>query len=261
VIHRPRADDSRLEAYRHVGDHRWLRHRQLFVAEGRLVVERLLSFPRYEIQSIVVSPPGFAALEPSLEPLTCEVFICEPQILQELTGFNFHRGCLALVRRPDPPPLESLLAASRLLALEGVGNPDNVGGIFRVAAAFGAGGILLDAASGDPYYRKAIRTSMGAALRLPWRRLDRWPDDLSRFRAAGFTLLALTPAADAPSLHGIASTLSTSQPVLLLLGAEGSGLSPAALQIADLRVRIPIDARVDSLNVVVAAGIALERLA
>ena len=260
MIYRPRSDDPRLGAYRHIGDHQWLRTRELFVAEGRFVVERLLSLSAYEIQSVNVTPPAFEALRPRLESLSCDVFICDPEQLRDLTGFDFHRGCLALARRPDPHPLEALFAATRLIALEGIGNPDNVGGIFRTAKALGAGGMVLDPTSGDPFYRKAIRTSMGAVLLLPWRRVDRWLDDLHRFRAAGFKLVALTPASTAASLHEFASVTSSSDRLLLLLGAEGSGLTPAALEIADIRVRIPLDTSVDSLNVVVAASIALDRL-
>jgi tRNA G18 (ribose-2'-O)-methylase SpoU len=232
----------------------------VFVAEGRLIVERLLSLPAYEIESVAVSPPAFAALQPLLESLTCDVFICDLELLQNLTGFNFHRGCLALGRRPDPQPLESLFSETRLVALEGVGNPDNVGGIFRTAAALGAGGVVLDPTSADPFYRKAIRTSMGAMLRLPWLRLEHWLDDLRQFRAVGFRMVALTPDANAATLHEFASASSSSDRLMLMLGAEGSGLTSAALDIADVRVRIPIDSSVDSLNVVVAASIALERL-
>jgi tRNA G18 (ribose-2'-O)-methylase SpoU len=260
VIHRPRADDPRLSDYQHIGDHRWLREQRLFVAEGRLVVERLLSLPAYEIASVAVSPPAFEALQPLLQSLTCDVFICEADVLQSLTGFNFHRGCLALGRRPGPQAPESFFSATRLVALEGVGNPDNVGGIFRAAAALGAGGVVLDPTSADPLYRKAIRTSMGAVLRLPWLRLERWLDDLRRFRAEGFRLVALTPDAAAVTLHEWAAVTLRSDRVMLMLGAEGSGLTPGALDVVDVRVRIPIDSNIDSLNVVVAAGIALERL-
>ena len=259
MIHRPSADDPRLESYRHIGDHRWLCSRGLFVAEGRLVVERLLSLPAYEIESVNVTPAAFDALQPLLESSTCDVFICDAALLQELTGFNFHRGCLAIAHRSERSP-ESLLGAARLVALEGIGNPDNVGGIFRTAAALRADGIVLDPTSGDPLYRKAVRTSMGAVLRLPWVRLEDWPNDLHRFRTAGFRLVALTPEASAQSLHEFAHAVRSTERLMLMLGAEGSGLTPSALDAADVRVRIPIDTAVDSLNVVVAAGIALERL-
>jgi tRNA G18 (ribose-2'-O)-methylase SpoU len=260
VIDRPREDDPRLTAYRHVGDHRWLRERGLFVAEGRLVVGRLLLLPAYRIESVVVSPAAFEALRPQLAPLACDVFICDRTLIQSLTGFNFHRGCLALARRPDPHPAETFLSAARLVALESVGNPDNVGGIFRTAAALGAGGVVLDPTSGDPLYRKAIRTSMGATLRLPWLRLDSWLDGLARLRSAGFRLVALTPDAGAAPLHQFAAATPSATRLVLMLGAEGRGLTPAAFELADARVRIPMDSSVDSMNVVVAASIALERL-
>jgi tRNA G18 (ribose-2'-O)-methylase SpoU len=174
-------------------------------------------------------------------------------------GFNFHRGCLALAERPPDSPAGLLQSVTRLLALEGVGNPDNVGGLFRVAAAFGVGGVLLDPASGDPLYRKAIRTSMGAALTMPFARVAAWPQDLAGFRDAGFTILALTPqAGETPRAFAAARPGAR---LLLLLGSEGDGLSDEAFRIADGRLRIPISSTVDSLNVVVAAGIALAMLA
>src|SRR5690349_16351799 len=179
-------DDPRLDAYRRVGDPVWLRQQGLFVGEGRLVVERLIGLSRYEILSVLVNRAANEAMVELLAALDANVYVCEDPTLASITGFNFHRGCLALVRRPAALPIDALMGASTLIALEGVINPDNVGGIFRSAAALGAGGILLDPASGDPFYRKAIRTSMGAALRLPFVRLQNWPADLQLFRAEGF---------------------------------------------------------------------------
>jgi tRNA G18 (ribose-2'-O)-methylase SpoU len=182
-------------------------------------------------------------------------------VLNALAGFNFHRGCLALAERgPASVPIESLFGLPLLVGLEGVGNPDNVGGIFRNALALGAGGIVLDPASGDPFYRKAIRTSMGAALTVPFARLDDWPAGLQRVRATGFTIVALTPAAEAIDITSFASG-RTPGPLMLLAGHEGLGLSEAAMAASDARCRIPIDPRSDSLNVAVAVGIALAILA
>ena len=146
-----------------------------------------------------------------------------------------------------------------MLALEGVGNPDNVGGLFRTAAAFGADGVLLDQQSGDPLYRKAIRTSMGAALRLPFVRTEDWRGTIAAFRERGFRVIALTPSASAVDLAEV-PPVRQDERVVVMVGAEGPGLDPASLEAADLRVRIPIDDAVDSLNVVVAAGIALNQL-
>jgi tRNA G18 (ribose-2'-O)-methylase SpoU len=248
-------DDPRLDAYRYVGDPQWLLTRGLFVAEGRLVVSRLLEAGRAAVVSVLVTPPALAALGERLDSLAAPVYLCDQQILNRITGFNFHRGCLALARRPPSQPLAAFAEARRLLALEGVGNPDNVGGLLRAAAAFGVDGLLLDPRSGDPLYRKAIRTSMGAALVMPWVRLMSWPADLEWFRARGFHIAALTPHPDATSVHAL--TVRPDARLIVLVGAEGEGLSDAVLALADDRVRIPIASAVDSLNVTVAASIML----
>ena len=254
------ADDQRLDPYRRVGDPVWLRQQDLFVAEGRLVVERLLALGRYDVPSVVVNRAAHDALLASLAGADSNVYVCADSILAAITGFNFHRGCLALARRPAPLRAEALTGGTMLLGLEGVGNPDNVGGLFRTAAAFGATGVLLDTTSGDPFYRKAVRTSMGAALRLPFVRLEHWPDDLGAFRSAAFTVVALTPRATVQPIAEFAATLSPGRRIVLLAGSEGHGLSGAAMSYADAAVRIPIEDAVDSLNVTVAAGIALSWL-
>jgi tRNA G18 (ribose-2'-O)-methylase SpoU len=252
------SDDPALGPYRRVGDAQWLRQQGLFVAEGRLVVARLIESGRFEITSILVTPRAFDALQQQLAHCGADVYICDQPTLNGLTGFNFHRGCLALARRPAPLDPSHLLDARRLVGLERIGNPDNIGGIFRVAAAFGVGGVLLDPNSGDPWYRKAIRTSMAAVLQVPFVRMPQWPDSLATFQASGFRIVALTPQRNAIPITEFAAA-ATSR-FIVLLGSEGEGLSDAALDAADVRVRIPIAPAVDSLNVVVAAGIALERL-
>jgi tRNA G18 (ribose-2'-O)-methylase SpoU len=256
----PSASDARLEPYRHVGDPQWLRARDFFVAEGRLVVDRLIALERYAIASILVNRAAHDALLPRLSSVDADVYVCEDDILADITGFNFHRGCLALAVRPAPLPAATLMTAQRLLALEGIGNPDNVGGLFRTAAAFGVDGVLLSPTSGDPLYRKAIRTSMSASLRLPYVRMDDWPAGLDAFRERGFRIIALTPDPSAAPLAQFARELDGWRRVIVLVGAEGPGLDNETLAQADARVRIPIDRAVDSLNVVVAAGIALDRL-
>lgn len=270
--------DPRIQPYAHVGDPAWLRARGLFVAEGRLVVERLLQGRLFPAQSILVTPAALGALEDPLADAPCPVYIAPPALLETLTGFHFHQGCLALAERgADGAPAALLASAGLVLGMEGVGNPDNVGGLFRVAEAFGAGGVLLDPRSGDPLYRKAIRASMGAALRLPFARTGAWPAALAAMRGR-CTIVALTPRLSAVPLDTYVRTLpgadgarepfaaaqergAESAPVLLLVGAEGPGLSDAAMDLAHACVRIPLANGVDSLNVVVAAGIALASLA
>jgi tRNA G18 (ribose-2'-O)-methylase SpoU len=161
-----------------------------------------------------------------------------------------------LARRPlTEPDVEELCVARRLLVLEGVGNADNIGGIFRSALALGAGGVVVDQRCGDPLYRKAIRTSMAATLRVPFARAP-LARALPALRENGFHIVALTPSADAVDVRD----LRCATKVALLLGAEGEGLSAGTLGYADARARIPVDAAADSLNVAVAASIALYAL-
>jgi tRNA G18 (ribose-2'-O)-methylase SpoU len=127
-------------------------------------------------------------------PAGTPIHIRPPDEIAAVTGFKFHRGCLALVHRPPAAPLDSILdAPSPIVLLEDVANPDNVGGVFRNAAAFGAGGIIISPGCCDPLYRKAVRTSMGAVLRVPYARPDDWRSAIERVRRRGFALVALTP--------------------------------------------------------------------
>jgi tRNA G18 (ribose-2'-O)-methylase SpoU len=148
-----------------------------------------------------------------------------------------------------------------LLGLEAVANPDNVGGVFRNAMAFGADGVVLSPTSADPLYRKAIRVSAGATLAVPFARVPDWPAALNALRAAGFALVALTTRRDALPVQALGTTRAVPEHVALLLGHEGDGLTPATRAAADLEVTIPMAAGVDSLNVATTSGIVLHRLA
>jgi tRNA G18 (ribose-2'-O)-methylase SpoU len=258
VIRLTRVDDPRLEGYRNIPDAELLRRRGVFVAEGRLVVGRLLESD-HRVVSLLLNEAAFRGLEPQLAALpdAVPVYVCPSGALATIVGFNLHRGCLALAERPaERAPSELLSRAEFLLVLESVTDPDNVGSAFRNAAAFGAGGVLLNAACCDPLYRKAIRTSMGSVLRMPFARLASWPADLEMLKAGGFTLVALTPGAYAVDLSSCARP-QPRQRMAVLVGSEGSGLSAEAEAMADVCVRIPISADVDSLNLATASGIAL----
>jgi tRNA G18 (ribose-2'-O)-methylase SpoU len=254
-------DDQRVDAYRHVGDHQWLRARNVFVAESRLLLERLIAARQYQIQSVLVTPAALEAMDVVLQRLDCPVYVATERLLNDIAGFNFHRGCLALAQRPAPRALEDFSTSRLLLGLEGIGNPDNVGGLFRAAAAFAVDGILLDPASGDPFYRKALRTSMGAVLRLPFARMENLRAACQALQTSGFKIMALTTEKSATTLDEFASNVRPDARLLILVGAEGSGLSQDSIHRADARVTIPMAAGVDSLNVIVAAGVALARLA
>ena len=257
VICVDRLDDPRLAEYRSVSDAELLRRRNHFIAEGRLVVERLL-VTDHQVHSFLLNDASFRALEPVIAPFadTVPVYICETDEFAALTGFNLHRGCLALAERPRPRTVSEVVrGAHLLLVLEGVTDADNVGSAFRNAAAFGASVVLSDA-SCDPLYRKAIRTSMGATLRIPYARMTDWPRELAALKTAGITIVALTPRETAVDLPTCARR-QPGQKLAVLVGSEGPGLTPAAEAIADVCVRIPITDDVDSLNLATATGIAL----
>jgi tRNA G18 (ribose-2'-O)-methylase SpoU len=183
------------------------------------------------------------------------VFTAEVAVLEAVTGYHVHRGALASFGRVPVPSIATLASsASRLVVLEQVNNPTNVGAVFRAAAGLGMDGVVLDPLSADPLYRRAVRVSMGAVLQLPYARADAWPGDLGVLRDAGFQLLALTPSPDAVDLRSL--SFSASDKVALLLGAEGPGLSSSVLREGDLAVRIPMHHGVDSLNVAAAAAVA-----
>jgi tRNA G18 (ribose-2'-O)-methylase SpoU len=254
-------DDPRVDAFRDVRDGELVRARGLFVAEGRLVVRRVVEDGRFRLHSLLVNAAAHADLAPLLASIDASVpmLIASRSELAAIAGYDVHRGCLALVHRLPAVPVDELVArAATLVVLEAIANPDNVGGVFRNAAAFGAGAVLLSPACCDPLYRKAIRTSMGAALRVPFARAADadWPGVLMRVRRAGFTIAALTPRQGSESLDAFSARPRAGK-LALLVGAEGPGLTPAVESAADHRVRIPTSDEVDSLNVAVATGIAL----
>src|SRR5689334_21417510 len=154
-------DDPRIADYASVPDAELVRRHGLFVAEGRLVVRRLIEEGRYRVRSMLLSEAALRGLRPIVTRVDAPIYVCDNESLRRITGYNVHRGCLALAERPEPMPARDVLAAARMVVvLEAVANPDNVGGVFRNAAAFGFDGVLLNPTCCDPLYRKAIRTSM-----------------------------------------------------------------------------------------------------
>jgi tRNA G18 (ribose-2'-O)-methylase SpoU len=258
--------DPRIAVYHDIRDPHALEARGLFVAEGRLVVRRLLQDSRFRAVSVLASPTALESLRDVLDgarsPL--DVFVLPKPAISNVVAYPMHQGCLALGdRRPVDPWDAARIArdASLIVALERVGNPDNMGAAFRNAAAFGADAVLLSPGCGDPLYRKAIRTSMGSALRVPFAEGAEWPADVERLRAAGITIVALTPDARARDLQTLWED-GRPRParVALLVGTEGAGLSAEAIALAEVCVRIPILPAVDSLNLATATGIALHHL-
>ena len=257
--------DPRLADYRDLRDAALRLRQGVFIAESREVVRLLLTGHRFRTRSVLTTEPALAGLEPALaaaDPAP-RVLLAHHDVIHAVAGIHFHRGCLAVGERGAETPAADLVdppGPRLLLVLEDVSNPDNVGGAFRNAMAFAADGVLLSARSVDPLYRKSIRTSMGGALRVPFARLPDWAGGLARLRAAGYAILALTPAASALDLARLGAARPLPDRVALLAGAEGAGLGGQARSAADVEVRIPMAPEVDSLNVATAVGIALHHL-
>jgi len=255
-------DDPRIADYRAaIGG----RTPDTFIAEGRLVVRRLLEGTRHRVRSVLLTPAALTDLTSALarQPPALAVFVASTAVIRAVLGFKFHRGCLALGERGRPASPDEIITPRGprlLLALEELADPDNVGAVFRNAAAFGAGGVLLSPGCADPLYRKALRVSMGATLSVPFARTEP-ASGLRALRAAGYTLVALTPDRGAEDIAAVVGRGWPSARLALLLGAEGAGLSEGARQAADHCVRIAMAPGVDSLNVATASGIALHRLA
>lgn len=248
-------DDPRVAGYRFIADHERLNELGVFVAEGRLVVRRLIELRQWAIDSILVTRAAIDNLIDVLPMTDAPIYAVDQDVMNGIAGFNIHRGCLALVKRPATPTLDRITAGplSRVLVLEGVNNPDNVGGLFRSAAAFGIELVVLGPNSGDPLYRKAVRTSMAATLAVPFVTAPQWPGAIADLRTDGFTVVALTPALTATALDDVRPAAK----LALLVGSEGGGLTPQAVAAATLTARIPMTLEMDSLNVTTAASIAM----
>lgn len=253
-------DDPRLEPYRSVRERDLVGRSGLFIAEGRVVLEKLIGSGRHPVRSVLVAEKRLAALQPVLAGLSphVPVYAAGQAVMDQVVGFPIHRGILAVGERAEAPAhalLAGLPAAALVVALSAIANHDNMGGIFRNAAAFGADAVLLGADCCDPLYRKAIRVSVGAALTVPFAKLAPGADLLQALQAAGFEVLALSPKG-AVELDEATPAARTA----LLLGAEGPGLPDAALARART-VRIAMAGDFDSLNVATASGVALHRIA
>lgn len=248
-------DDPRVSPYRRIAAPDELLALGVFVAEGRLVVRRLIDLRQWSIESILLTPAAADTISDVLPLTTAPIYIVDQDVMNGIAGFNIHRGCLAIARRPATTTLDRIVAGplARVLMLEGVNNPDNVGGLFRTAAAFGVELVVLGPNCGDPLYRKAIRTSMGATLSVPFANAPQWPGAIADLRADGFSVVALTPDMSAAPLEDVRPAAK----LALLVGSEGEGLTREAFDAATLMARIPMSQAVDSLNVTTAASIAM----
>jgi tRNA G18 (ribose-2'-O)-methylase SpoU len=247
--------DERIADYRALTDvelrTRWEPPHGLFIAEGELVLRRALR-AGYRPRSILIE----AKRADQVADLTeAPVYAADPDVLEAVTGFHVHRGVLASFhRKPLPSVADVLRGARRVVILEDINNHTNIGAIFRGVAGLGMDAVLLSPTCADPLYRRSVRVSMGEVFAVAYAFLADWPGGLAEVRAAGYTLLAMSPAEDCVPIQDL-SDAQRERPALLL-GAEGPGLSRHALDASDVRVRIPMRRDVDSLNVAAATAVA-----
>jgi tRNA G18 (ribose-2'-O)-methylase SpoU len=225
--------------------------RGCFIVEGPLAIERLEESP-YRARAFLLTPKMAERLGPVVGGAEAPVYVADPEVLAATVGFDLHRGAVASAQRPEPATWRTVAGAPALLVVEGVNDHENLGALFRNAAAFGVGGVLLDPTCADPLYRRCVRVSMGHVLRIPFARLEPWPSALHELDA---TVIALAPSGEADL-----ASVGAPERLALLVGAEGPGLTGAALATARLRVRIPMADGADSLNVATAAAVALHHL-
>jgi len=262
-------DDPELEVYRHLKDRHLKCRKGLFVAEGLEVVRRLLH-SRLTVHSLLVTPRKLDRLAGDIQP-GVPVYVADLDRMQAVAGFAIHRGAVACGYRPAPATLADAMTAAEqtrlVVVLENICDAQNVGGVLRNAAAFGVGLVMLSGCC-DPFYRRAIRVSMGNVFRVPLYATERLVEDLEALRRRlGFELIAAATTGEpvCPSDPGRFTKGNPTQPdapikprrITLLFGSEGDGLSPRVLDTCDRRVAIPMAAGCDSLNVAVASGILL----
>jgi tRNA G18 (ribose-2'-O)-methylase SpoU len=235
----------------------------LFIAEGAKVIRRAIE-AGYQPRSFLLAErwlddlADLVAVRPAVP-----VYLVSEELAEQVTGFHVHRGALASLHREARHTVAGLLGSSRrLVVTEDVVDHANLGAIARSAAALGWDGLLLSPRCADPLYRRAVKTSMGAVLSLPWARLDDWAGAIPALQAAGFTVAALSLAPGAIDVDAFAAQLRTGpRKLAILLGTEGHGLSARWTESADVALVIPMAAGIDSLNVAAAAAVACYTLA
>lgn len=237
----------------------------LVYAEGPLICGRLVE-SRFPLRSVIGFGgrlDSFLAAHGNRLPDGVGVFEVTRELMAEVAGYDMHRGLIAVAGRPEPYSVGEVIAHARtIVILEGVGDHENIGSIFRNAAGMDVDGVLFGAGTADPLYRRSVRVSMGHALRTPFAHLEgtvtTWQRSLDELRAAGWRLVSLTPD---DSAEHIADALVDSaglpwEKVALLVGGEGPGLTEHAMRATDIRARIPMAPGTDSLNVATSAAVA-----
>ncbi|MBO1750222.1 RNA methyltransferase [Actinotalea sp. BY-33] len=238
----------------------------MYIAESSTVIRRAVA-AGHRPRSLLMAERWLPDLADLIEEVGAgrdgdvPVFVAEPALLEEITGFHLHRGALAAMHRPPLASVHDLLSgvrdgagARRVAVLEDVVDHTNVGAAFRSAAALGVDAVLVTPRCADPLYRRSVRVSMGTVFQVPWTRIDPWPEGIATLRAEGFVTAALALSEEAVTLDELAA--DPPERLVLVLGTEGDGLRRATVEGADTVVRIPMAGGVDSLNVAAAAAVA-----
>lgn len=277
------ADDPRLADYRDLRDVQLREHLEtehgLFLAEGEKVVRRAVE-AGFSPRSFLMAPRWLDGLADVLDRSEVPVYVVSEALAEEVTGFHVHRGALASLHRETLPTVDEVLEGARsvlvledvvdhtntwaerlpppkrerVAILEDLVDHANVGSAFRNAAALGVRAVLLSPSCADPLYRRAVKVSMAATLAIPWTRFEAWPKGLDELRAAGFVIAGMALSDDAITLDELAER---DYPKLaLMFGNEGKGISPKALAHCDVKVKIPMYAGIDSLNVAASSAVA-----
>jgi tRNA G18 (ribose-2'-O)-methylase SpoU len=254
------ADDPRLSDYVRLRDASLRRLLEteggLFIAEGEKVIRRAVE-AGYRPRSFLLTERWLAGLgDVTGRWPDTPIYLVTERVAEDVTGFHVHRGALGSLNREQRHRVEDVLALHRVVVIEDVVDHTNVGAIMRNAAGLGWDGVLLAPRAADPLYRRAIKVSMGAVFSLPWARLTDWAETPRLLRASGFRTVALSLAPDALDLEAVRVEVGADQQIAILLGTEGAGLSARWAGAAELRARIPMSSRIDSLNVSAAAAIA-----
>lgn len=261
IIHVSDPEDPGVAAFRNVQERDLTGRQGLFVAEGAVVLRQLAAPSSLcRMKALLIAEHRLESMADvvAAAPEDATILAAPQEVLDRIAGFHLHRGLLGVGEKPQAPELEVLLAGlgeeAVVLAAAGVGNHDNIGGLFRNAAAFGAAAVVLDDRCADPFYRKAIRVSVGAVLRTPCPRPLPLGRTVEALEQAGFEIVALTPGAEEPL-----TALRPGGRRALLVGSEGPGL-PAPVIARCRPVAIPMSGGFDSLNVATAAAIALHQM-
>lgn len=233
----------------------------LFIAESPLVIGRALD-AHCEPVSFLMEHQHIEGKGREILARCCKdipVYTAEESMLAQLTGFHLTRGMLCAMRRPKLPTVEEVCrSARRIVVLENVMNPTNIGAIFRSAAALGMDAVLLTSAGSDPLYRRASRVSMGNVFLIPWTYLPEKGDWTALLRSLGFRTVAMALRDDSVRLDD--PRLAAEGKLAIVMGTEGDGLASSTIASCDYTVKIPMYHGVDSLNVAAASAVAFYEL-